>query len=84
MKAITLRDVPKPIADKIHEEAKRTGASLNKTVIRMLSQTLTEPPANPQTYHSLDHLFGTWTEEEADEFDAHLAEQRQIDKEMWK
>jgi hypothetical protein len=31
----------------------------------------------------LNHLAGTWTDEEAAEFDAALAEQRRIEPELW-
>lgn len=35
-----------------------------------------------QLHHDLDHLAGTWSDEEAAEFDAALAEQRKIDPEL--
>jgi len=34
-------------------------------------------------YHDLDSLAGTWTADEADEFDRRLAEQRQVDEAAW-
>ena len=41
--------------------------------------------SKPVVHHDLDHLFGVWTKEEADEFDAFLKEHRSIiDPEMWK
>jgi len=36
-----------------------------------------------QYHDDLDHLAGTWSDEEAAEFDAALAEQRKIDPELW-
>lgn len=36
-----------------------------------------------ELHHDLDHLAGTWSDEEAAEFDAALAEQRKIDPELW-
>ena len=82
MKAITLRDIPDPIAKRIEHEAKRTGKSLNKTVIDLLAEGTGS--SKSRTYHDLDHLIGIWTDEEADEFDRLLKEQRTIDPEMWK
>ena len=35
-----------------------------------------------QLHHDLDHLAGTWSDEEAAEFDAALAEQRKIEPEL--
>lgn len=82
MKTITLRNLPETVARKIEERAKRTGASYNRTVVAMLEESIGEE--KPKEYHDLDFLIGTWTKEEADEFDRHLAAQRQIDWEMWK
>jgi len=36
-----------------------------------------------ELHHDLDHLAGTWTDEEAASFDAALAEQRRVDPELW-
>jgi hypothetical protein len=35
-------------------------------------------------YHDLDHLVGTWTKEEADEFDKIVKSFRTIDPDLWK
>jgi hypothetical protein len=37
-----------------------------------------------ELHYDLDHLAGTWSEEEAEAFDAALAEQRRVDPEIWK
>jgi hypothetical protein len=37
-----------------------------------------------ELHYDLDHLAGTWSEEEAAAFDTALAEQRRIDPELWK
>lgn len=81
MGAITIRNLPPEIDSAIRLRAEKDGVSLNQAVIRLLSETI-RPPKN-QTYHDLDHLFGIWTKEEADEFDAILAEQRQIEPTDW-
>lgn len=86
MKAITLRNLPAQLARRIEEEASATGASLNKTVIRLLQRAtgLGEPATAEVRHHDLDHLAGAWSAEEAAEFDRVLAEQRQIDPELWR
>ena len=88
MKAITLRNIPTELASAIEQEAERTGASLNATVIRLLRQAMApvgSPDGNQSKRHrDLDQFAGTWTKEEADEFDAYLAESRRIDLEMQK
>lgn len=82
MKAITLRDIPPKLAKRIRSRAKAEKLSLNKTVIKMLGETAEPPPG--KIGNRLDEFFGTWTAEEADAFDRHLAEIRTIDPEMWK
>jgi len=37
-----------------------------------------------KTYHDLDHLAGTWTEEEYTEFTNATADFGKIDEELWK
>ena len=80
-KPITLRNLPEPVARAVRERAAKYHISLNKAVIQILEQATgsQRPPSN-----ELDRFFGTWTKEEADEFDRSLAEQRRIDPEMWK
>ena len=84
MTAITLRNIPIELQDAIRRRAQADGVSLNRTVQRMLEEYsgLRQKPG-PIVYDDLDHLAGTWTEEEADSFDAALTEQRRIDPELW-
>lgn len=85
MKAITLRNLSPELLERIEQESSQRGTSLNKTVIRLLEESLL-PPAKEEKYsihHDLDALAGSWTQEEADEFDRALEQQRSIDKEIW-
>ena len=86
MKTITLRNLPPDLADKIEQEAVRANASLNATVIRLLQKAVggTTQDRTPIKKRDLSDLGGTWTKEEADEFDRNLAEQRRIFPEDWK
>ena len=77
MKAITLRDIPDAVAKVIEREAESSGASLNKTVIDMLSRAINSP--RRRGYHDLDHLIGRWGAADANAVDADVAEQvRQV------
>ncbi len=84
MKAITVRNIPPELATILEKEARASDTSLNKTVIRLLEKA-TGLLARPgrRRYHDLDDLAGSWTWEEAHEFDRELADQRQIDPELW-
>ena len=82
---ITLRNIPPELARIIRQRADEANLSLNRTVIRLLEESVMGPPGKRRpVYHDLDHLFGTWTAEEAADFDRELAHQRRIDPEMWK
>ena len=83
MHAITLRNIPRELQEAIKRRARREGLSLNKTVQRMLEEVVGLKPSSSMQHHDLDHLAGTWSDEEADAFDAALAEQRRIDPELW-
>lgn len=86
MKAITLRNVPPEVARRIERKSQELGLSLNKTVLRLLEERLipgSARPVAPERHRDLDDLAGAWSQEEADEFDAALAEQRRIDPELW-
>ena len=85
MKAITLRNVPPHVARQIQRKAREDKTSLNRAVIALLDERATtqeeKDPKAPR--RDLRFLVGTWTKEEAAAFDAHLAEQRKIDPELW-
>jgi DNA polymerase III delta subunit len=81
MGAITLRNLPAEIDTAIRQRAEQDGVSLNQAVIRLLSENIR--PAKNQTYHDLDDLCGVLSDEEADEIDAAIAEQSQIEPTDW-
>jgi len=86
MKVFTLRNIPHLLAKRIEEEAARTRSSLNATMLRLLAEATGTSPHSERRKRrrDLSHLVGTWSEEEAREFDRFLAEHRKIDAELWK
>jgi len=86
MKAITLRNLPPDVAKTIQQRARKNRTSVNKTVIDLLEASLGKKQTDKEVvrYHDLDHLAGTWTKKEADEFEKFIAEQRAIDPKLWK
>ena len=85
MKAITLRQIPGELAEILEREAAATGASLNKTVLRLLKKAtgISDNGRPPGRFHDLDHLAGSWTRKQAREFDGYLQEHRPIDEDVW-
>lgn len=85
MNAITLRNIPAQVQEAIRQRAEAESQSFNKAVLRMLEEHIgLRRRPGPVLHHDVDHLAGTWTEEEAEAFDATLAEQRRVDPELWK
>ncbi len=84
LKPITLRNLPEPVARAVREHAAKYHVSLNKAVAQLLEASVRSAPREPgRVYHDLDKYFGTWTREEADEFDRNLAAMRNIDPADW-
>lgn len=83
MTAITLRNIPPKLQEVILQRAEEEDLSLNKVVLRMLEEAAGLRGA-PREHRDLDHLAGTWTKEEAAEFEAVLKDQRRIDPALWK
>jgi hypothetical protein len=81
--SVTLRDLPPQVERALAERAAREGLSLNRTVIRMLEESL-GLTAKPLQNRDFDAFPGAWSAAQADEFDQNLAEQSQIDWELWK
>ncbi len=89
MKQTTVRGIDAALARRLREEARRRGLSLNRTLILLLRQATglarpSEPsPSGPNRFTDLDHLAGTWSEQDAETFDRVVEGLRRIDKEMW-
>ena len=86
MKTVTLRSLPPNVAEAIRKEANRKGMSLNKAVISLLENRVgaREKKIRQTRHHDLDDLAGSWSKQEAAEFDKSLADQRTIDPDLWK
>ena len=85
MNAITLRNLPPAGAGAVKEKAHKEKLSLNKAIVKLLEEaTGADRGGKRVVHHDLDHLAGTWSEAEYQEFMAALREQRQSDPEMWK
>jgi hypothetical protein len=85
MKAITLRNLPSDLDKAIRKRARGKRMSVNKAVIGLLEEHLTQDKMKrTELHHDLDDLCGSWTEDAATAFDQALAKQRAIDSDVWK
>lgn len=81
MKAITLRNLPPHVEQAVRRRAAEERWSLNRTVASMLEEAVGQ--RSEEEVRILEELAGTWSKEEADEFDQALKAQRTIDPEVW-
>ncbi len=85
MKTLSLRGVDEDLADNLDKIAKKTGASINKTVLEILRKSVgSNPKAREMVYRDLDNLAGTWTERNLQQFKKGTKHFEVIDKELWK
>ena len=83
MKAITIRNVPADLAESLEREKRRRKASLNRTVLALLSEALGVSKPGPRS-NGLRRLAGTWTEDEYREFEEAVAPFEHIDEAIWR
>ncbi len=85
MKTITIRGIDDKLAEKIKKEAKKDNISVNKWIVSQIKKAAgMERKERFKKYHDLDHLAGTWTKDDLDEFRRHTRQFEKIDKDIWK
>jgi len=82
MKTLTIRNVPKRLADALDRERRSKDASLNSTVLELLARSLGADGHGPRR-NGLAKLAGTWSADEQRQFDAAVAPLDKIDDDMW-
>lgn len=86
MNQLTIRGFDDELARRVRQLATREGISLNRAVMRLLRRGagLGDPPDNVDIVGaSLDHLIGTWSQEEAEQMNRALADLSSVDDAMW-
>lgn len=86
---LTIRLEPE-LARAVEDRARAAHVSLNEAALQLLRQAAGVGAAPGGRYprgaigHALDKYFGTWTKEEAEEFDRNVAFFGKIDEDMWR
>ncbi len=78
---LTVRNLPKEIADALEKEKRLRGKSLNQTVIDLLALSLGVTGVRS---NGVARLAGTWTDAEHQEFLTAMPVFEEIDQEFWK
>ena len=86
MKTITLRGIDDELSSALKRSAQRAETSINQFVLDCLRLDVGVKKKRrfTATYHDLDDLFGSWSEDEYNALDKRLKEQRMIDAELWR
>lgn len=86
MNQLTIRGFDDELRKSIWGLAEREGISLNRAAVKILKRgagLMDGGEGRGKVGNSLDHLFGRWSKEEADEFDAIIEEEcERIDESM--
>lgn len=77
----TIRGIPAVVDKALRRRARTTGKSLNEAAIEALSEGVGVSGA-PRKRRDLSDIAGTWVSEP--EVEAALADQRQIDEDLWR
>jgi hypothetical protein len=82
---INLQEVDQPLVQQLHEQAAKLDTSLDALVLNLLRLGLlaAQSKSQPQTYHDLDDLAGTWDAQDAESFERAVADLETIDEELW-
>ena len=83
MSQITLRDVPQELDHRLRELARARNRSLNRTIIEVLMESLHLGDGKDRK-RDVSDLAGTWSDEDAQEFEANMRVFEQVDDEIWK
>ena len=85
MTTMTLRGIDDAVSAALKEKARREDTSINAVVLGILKASLGLEKKKRSTIHTdLDHLAGTWSKEDADEFAGVVSDFDRVDEEMWK
>ena len=85
MKSITIHGIDDPLAELIKSKAQSEGLSINKTVKKLLEESLGVKPRNKGKNRSdFEEFFGIWSELERIEFEDRTDELRNVNNKDWK
>lgn len=83
---ITIQNLDDATAEWIDREARRRGVSVESLALELIRRgiSIDEQSSQLQTYHDLDSLAGTWSEEQEKEFLSAIADFGRVDEKLWR
>ncbi len=82
MRHLTIRNVPPELGERLLEEKRVRGRSLNQTVLDVLAQAL--GLSDRRRTNGLGALAGTWSPEEHAAFEQAVSEMERVDEGLWR
>ena len=80
-----LRGIEPKVMSQLKIEASKKNTSVNALILRMIENNLGyAQQLHRVTYDDLDHLAGTWSKQDAKQFQKDTEFFEQIDEEIWK
>ena len=84
MKSITIHGLDEPLDARIREKARQQGASLNKTIKKLLAESLgLADEGNRNHRHDFADLCGVWSKEDVEEFHQKIEDLSTVDRQDW-
>lgn len=85
MAVMTIRGIDERMAKILKDRAAKEGSSINALMLKVLREFLQPGGAKKNIlFDDLDHLAGTWSLQDAAEFEKNTAAFEQIDDTLWK
>ena len=85
MKSITIRGVDSALSNALRTLSKGESKSINQIILDLLRKEtgLAKAKQFTRSYHDLDDLFGSWSDQDYEQVEKTVSQQRKIDRELW-
>jgi len=86
MNTLTVRGLDTVLTDRLKDQAKKEGKSVNKLIVETLNKhfNINDEAKHNVRHHDMDHLFGKWSDENYKNIQDKIDSERTIDGELWK
>ncbi len=84
METIIIREMKSSLVEELKKVAEQEGKSMDRFVAEIIERYLDMKKGRESgTYHDMDHLFGTWSEDEFHQIQGKIDSERKIDRKVW-
>jgi hypothetical protein len=84
METIIIGEMKSSLVEELKKAAEQEGKTIDCFVAEIIERYLDmRKGGESETYHDMDHLFGTWSEEEFHRIQGEIDSERKIDRKVW-